>query len=68
VCLRLFPKGRRVYAYLRWYDGGRTVERYLGQVNEPDRWANLAAAWRFARCDHASTTLAAADPAAAASR
>jgi DNA mismatch endonuclease (patch repair protein) len=48
VCLRLFPKGRRVYAYLRWFEDGRTIERYLGEVTEADRPANLAAAWRTA--------------------
>src|SRR5581483_5047315 len=28
VCLRLPPKARRVYAYLRWSKNGTTSERY----------------------------------------
>ncbi len=45
VALRALPSSRRIYAYLRWYDHGKTHERYLGEVNEPTRAANLAAAW-----------------------
>ncbi len=45
VTLRLPASSRRVYAYLRWYDQGKTHERYLGEVNEPTRAANLTAAW-----------------------
>lgn len=45
VALRALPSSRRIYAYLRWYDHGKTRERYLGEVNEPTRAANLAAAW-----------------------
>jgi DNA mismatch endonuclease (patch repair protein) len=45
VALRMPPSSRRIYAYLRWYDHGKTHERYLGEVNEPTRAANLAAAW-----------------------
>ncbi|MFN2495901.1 MAG: very short patch repair endonuclease [Pseudonocardiaceae bacterium] len=45
VALRVPRSSRRVYAYLRWYDHGMTRERYLGEVNEPTRAANLAAAW-----------------------
>lgn len=47
VALRTLPSSRRIYAYLRWYDQGKTRERYLGEVNEPTRVANLAAAWRL---------------------
>jgi DNA mismatch endonuclease (patch repair protein) len=44
--LRLPPKSRRVYAYVRWSDHGKTVERYVCQVDGTSRAANLAAAWR----------------------
>lgn len=46
ICLRLPPKSRRVYAYLRWYDGSRTQERYVCQVDGPTRRENLLNAWR----------------------
>jgi DNA mismatch endonuclease (patch repair protein) len=49
VALRVLPKGRRVYAYLRWSDGGKTHERYIGEVTQDDRPANLAEAWRKVR-------------------
>jgi DNA mismatch endonuclease, patch repair protein len=45
VSLRTSQSSRRIYAYLRWYDCGKTRERYLGEVNESTRAANLAAAW-----------------------
>ncbi|MCA1703829.1 MAG: very short patch repair endonuclease [Actinobacteria bacterium] len=45
VALRALPSSRRIYAYLRWYDHGKTHERYLGEVNESTRAANLMAAW-----------------------
>jgi DNA mismatch endonuclease, patch repair protein len=56
VCLRVPAKGRRVYAYLRWSHGGRTHERYVGQVAELTREANLAAAWRMV-ANHRLTSL-----------
>lgn len=46
VYLRVPPKNRRVYAYIRWSDTGKTVERYVCQVHEGTRAENLAAAWR----------------------
>lgn len=46
VYLRLPPKNRRVYAYIRWSDAGRTVERYICQVHGDTRAENLASAWR----------------------
>jgi len=49
VYLRRPPKARRVYAYLRWSDGAKTVERYIGQVDAPTRQANLEAAWNLVR-------------------
>ena len=48
VALRRKKDGRRVYAYLRWSDHGRTAERYLGEVGQETRRANLALAWRLA--------------------
>ncbi|MEU4397822.1 very short patch repair endonuclease [Micromonospora orduensis] len=45
VYLRLPPKSRRVYAYLRWSAGGRTREKYICQVGSPNRLENLAEAW-----------------------
>jgi DNA mismatch endonuclease, patch repair protein len=48
VALRRKADGRRVYAYLRWSVSGRTVERYLGQVERPTRAENLAAGWGLA--------------------
>src|ERR1035438_4139040 len=48
VALRRKADGRRVYAYLRWWDHGGTVERYVGEVDQPSRGENLAHAWRLA--------------------
>jgi len=48
VALRRKRDGRRVYAYLRWSDNGQTAERYLGEVNQMTRAANLVHAWRLA--------------------
>lgn len=48
VALRRKRDGRRVYAYLRWSDRGRTRERYLGEVDQVTRADNLAQAWRMA--------------------
>ena len=42
------PSGRRVYGYLRWSDQGRTVERFVCEVDAATRAANLAQAWRTA--------------------
>ena len=46
VSLRRKADGRRIYAYLRWYDRGKTIERYIGEVDEPSRAGNLREAWR----------------------
>ena len=46
VALRRKPGGRRIYAYLRWSNHGRTVERYICEVNQKTRAGNLAYAWR----------------------
>jgi len=47
IALRVYPKGRRVYAYLRWSDHGRTRERYIGEVTAHNRAENLTQAWRL---------------------
>lgn len=49
VALRLQPNSRRVYAYLRWSSGGRTRERYIGEVHAATRAENLELAWRLVR-------------------
>lgn len=49
IAFRRQPKGRRVYAYLRWSVAGKTHERYVGEVDQPSRAANLKQAWRLAR-------------------
>lgn len=49
VALRLFPNARRVRAYLRWSDKGRTREKYLGEVDRATRMENLQQAWSLAR-------------------
>ncbi|WP_406285160.1 very short patch repair endonuclease [Embleya sp. NBC_00896] len=48
VVLRLLPNTRRVRAYLRWGDGRRSPERYLGEVDHGTRAANLAEGWHRA--------------------
>ncbi len=49
VALRVNPRGRRVYAYLRWFSDGKTHERYIGEVEATSRAANLAQAWSRAQ-------------------
>lgn len=48
IALRRKLDGRRIYAYLRWSDHGKTVERYVGEVDRETRAENLADAWRLA--------------------
>jgi DNA mismatch endonuclease Vsr len=48
VELKVLPSTRRIRAYLRWSDGGRSTARYLGEVEHPGRPANLAEGWRLA--------------------
>ena len=48
VALRLLPRTRRIRAYLRWSDRGRSPERYLGEVGYPTRARNLEEGWRLA--------------------
>ena len=59
VSLRCYKASRRVYAYLRWYEGNATREKYLGDVSDyPDRASALHAAWQrvHAQIDHTNTT------------
>jgi DNA mismatch endonuclease Vsr len=60
ICLRLPARSRRVYAYLRWAEGHKTKEKYVGQVNGTTRAENLTQAWNTV----AATGLIAATPAA----
>ncbi|MEY7971822.1 very short patch repair endonuclease [Saccharomonospora xinjiangensis] len=46
VALRVFPSGRRIYAYLRWSVLGKTHECYAGEVDGLTREDNLAQAWQ----------------------
>lgn len=48
ISLRLYKKSRRIRAYLRWSEKGRTRETYLGEVDGETREENLRSAWRFA--------------------
>ncbi|WP_079154282.1 DNA mismatch endonuclease Vsr [Streptomyces subrutilus] len=56
VELKLLPKTRRIRAYLRWSDGGRSPARYLGQVDQDTRAANLVAGWKLAVAKELVTT------------
>ena len=49
IALRMPHRSRRIYAYLRWSSGGKTYERYVGEVEQDGRMANLAHAWRLAQ-------------------
>lgn len=49
IALRRKLDGRRIYAYLRWSDHGKTTERYIGEVDRESRAENLAEAWRLAQ-------------------
>ncbi|MEU5691379.1 very short patch repair endonuclease [Actinosynnema sp. NPDC020468] len=48
VELKVLPRTRRIRAYLRWYDSGRSPTRYLGEVDGTRRAGNLADGWRIA--------------------
>ncbi len=56
IYLRLPPKSRRIYAYLRWAEGRKTREKYICQVTRPSREENLAEAWRQAQIQMPTTT------------
>lgn len=48
ITLRLYQSTRRIRAYLRWSQDGRTGERYVCEVEFDSRKQNLAEAWRQA--------------------
>ena len=48
VALKLLPRTRRIRAYLRWSDNGRSPTRYLGEVGFASRAENLREGWRLA--------------------
>ncbi|MEV6571804.1 very short patch repair endonuclease [Streptomyces sp. NPDC051577] len=48
IALRLYQRTRRIRAYLRWSVGGRTRERYVGEVDGSTRSENLKQAWSAA--------------------
>lgn len=52
VELKRNQKGRRIYANLRVWDGRRTITRYIGEVDEGSRLANLKAAWLQIKSDN----------------
>lgn len=49
IALRLLPRTRRLRAYLRWSDQGRTREKYVCEAVHDTRAANLRRAWATAR-------------------
>lgn len=57
VALRVQPNSRRIYAYLRWSDHGKTIERYLGPVDQQSRAENLKQAWQRAANPLADVTV-----------
>jgi DNA mismatch endonuclease (patch repair protein) len=48
ISLRLYRRTRRIRAYLRWSQDGRTHERYVCEVEHDSRRQNLAEAWQRA--------------------
>lgn len=49
ISLRLYRSTRRVRAYLRWSQDGKTHEKYVCEVEDDNRDKNLAKAWRCAQ-------------------
>lgn len=48
IALRVPPKSRSIYAYLRWSIKGKTREHFVCEVRENTRAENLKAAWGVA--------------------
>jgi len=46
--LKVLPNTRRIRAYLRWSDKGKSPAKYVGEVTETSRARNLAEAWHMA--------------------
>lgn len=49
ITLKLYRRTRRIRAYLRWSQDGRTRARYVCEVDHQTRKENLTEAWREAR-------------------
>ena len=49
IALKHWTGSRRVYAYLRYWEEGRTAVRYVGDVTSDSRDDALRKAWRIAR-------------------
>ncbi|WP_436496164.1 DNA mismatch endonuclease Vsr [Actinokineospora sp. HUAS TT18] len=49
ISLRLYRSTRRIRAYLRWSQNGKTQERYVCEVEHDFRGRNLTEAWQRAR-------------------
>ena len=49
VELKDFSSTGTVFAYLRWSQGGRTINKYLGRVDGEGRAAQLRDGFRLAR-------------------
>jgi DNA mismatch endonuclease Vsr len=48
VALKVLNNTRRIRAYLRWSENGKSPTRYIGEVSQTTRSANLAEAWALA--------------------
>jgi DNA mismatch endonuclease (patch repair protein) len=46
VELKVLPKSRRVYAYLRYAQGGKTINTYIGRADGDSRAQRLRTAWQ----------------------
>ena len=49
VELKRIPTGRRIYAYLRFFEDGKTVNRYLGDATSATRQQALRLGWSLAK-------------------
>lgn len=49
IRLRHLPRGRRVYAYMRYNVDGKTITKYVGDATAESRDAALRNGWRQAR-------------------
>ena len=52
IILRRRATNHRTYAYLRWSDHGKAVERYIGAIDKSSRKASLLEAWLLATQRH----------------
>ncbi|MFE0000619.1 very short patch repair endonuclease [[Kitasatospora] papulosa] len=49
ITLKVLPSTRRIRAYLRWSEDGRSPTLYVGEVEHLTRVANLEQAWKIAQ-------------------